>query len=212
MQVKILFVSDTMVPQLENAVNLRRRFTDIELIVSCGDLNAAYLEYITSVLGVPLFYVRGNHDEMYTREPPGGTDLHQQVVSYGGLTFAGLEGCIRYNDGKIQYSELEMARMVIGMWPGMLFNRWRRGYGVDVLVTHSPAKGIHDLEDRPHRGFRSLLWFMSWYRPRYMMHGHVHTIDNRVKTRTDYLDTHIVNINPYTVIDIPSTEKIKPDR
>jgi predicted phosphodiesterase len=204
--VKILFVSDTIVPQLENAVNLRRRYTDIELIVSCGDLNAAYLEYITSVLGVPLLYVRGNHDEMYTREPPGGTDLHKQVTSYGGLTFAGLEGCIRYNDGKIQYSEFEMARMVIGMWPGMLFNRFRRGYGVDVLVAHSPAKGIHDLDDRPHRGFRSLLWFMRWYRPRYMVHGHVHTIDNRVKTRTDYLDTHIVNINPYTVIDIPLAE------
>lgn len=204
---KILFVSDTIVPQLENAVNLRRRYTDIELIVSCGDLNAAYLEYITSVLGVPLFYVRGNHDEMYTRDPPGGTDLHKQVINYGGLTFAGLEGCIRYNDGAIQYSELEMARMVVGMWPGMLLNRFRRGYGVDVLVTHSPAKGIHDLEDRPHRGFRSLLWFMSWYRPRYMMHGHVHTIDNRVKTRTDYLKTHIVNINPYTVMDILPAEK-----
>lgn len=199
---KILFVSDTIVPQLENAVNLRRRYADIELIVSCGDLSAAYLEYITSILSVPLFYVRGNHDEMYSESPPGGTDLHQRVVEYGGLTFAGLEGSIRYNEGKIQYNELEMAQMVIGMWPRMMFSRARRGFGVDVLVTHSPAKGIHDGEDRPHWGFRSLLWFMAWYRPRYMVHGHVHSIDNRVKTRTDFLKTHIININPYTVLDI----------
>jgi uncharacterized protein len=200
--VKILFVSDTIVPQLENAVNLRRRYADIQLIVSCGDLSAAYLEYITSVLSVPLLYVRGNHDEMYTREPPGGTDLHRQIHLFEGLSFAGLEGCIRYNDGKIQYSELDMARMVIGFGPRLLLRRITRGFGVDVLVTHSPAKGIHDGEDRPHRGFRSLLWFLRWYRPRYMVHGHVHTIDNRVATRTDYQHTHIVNINPYTVMDI----------
>lgn len=202
MKVKILFVSDTIVPQLENAVNLRRRYADISLVVSCGDLSAAYLEYITSVLSVPLFYVRGNHDEMYSQEPPGGTDLHQQIVEFGGLTFAGLEGSIRYNEGTIQYAELEMARMVVGMWPRLLFSRWRRGIGVDVLVAHSPPKGIHDGEDRPHHGFRSLLWFMKWYRPRYLVHGHVHSIDNRVKTRTDYLNTHVVNINPYTVLDI----------
>jgi uncharacterized protein len=201
--VKILFVSDTIVPQLENAVNLRRRFADIRMIVSCGDLSAAYLEYITSVLGVPLYYVRGNHDEMYTQEPPGGTDLHLEVHSYDGLTFAGLEGCMRYNEGTIQYSELDMARMVIGFGPRLLLRRMTRGYGVDVLVTHSPAKGIHDGDDRPHRGFRSLLWFLRWYRPRFMVHGHVHTIDNRVATRTDYQYTHVVNINPYTVMDIP---------
>lgn len=199
---KILCVSDTVVPQLENAVNLRRRYADIDLIISCGDLSAAYLEYITSVLSVPLFYVRGNHDENYVHEPPGGTDLHLQVVSYGGLTFAGLEGSIRYNDGLIQYDDFQMGRMVMGMWPRMLWGRWRRGHGVDVLVTHSPPKGIHDAEDRPHHGFRSLLWFMKWYRPRYMVHGHVHKIDNRMKTRSDYLNTHIININPYTVLEI----------
>lgn len=199
---KILFVSDTVVPQLENAVNLRRRYADIQLVVSCGDLSAAYLEYITSVLSVPMLYVRGNHDERYIVEPPGGTDLHRQVHRYEGLTFAGLEGCIRYNDGKIQYSEFDMARMVIGFGPRLLLRRMTRGFGVDVLVTHSPAKNIHDGEDRPHRGFRSLLWFMRWYRPRYMVHGHVHTIDNRVATRTDYLHTHVANINPYTVMDI----------
>jgi Icc-related predicted phosphoesterase len=202
-KVKILCVSDTVVSQMENAANLRRRYADVELIISCGDLSAAYLEFITSVLGVPLFYVRGNHDQMYADTPPGGTDLHRQVVRYGGLTFAGLEGCIRYNQSTIQYSEAEMAGMVLRYAPRMLYARWRRGgSGVDVLVTHSPAKDIHDADDRPHRGFRSLRWFIDWYRPRYMVHGHVHTYDRRVTTETTRGGTEIININPYTVLDI----------
>lgn len=199
---KILCVSDTIQAQLENAANLRRRYADIEVIVSCGDLPAAYLEYITSVLSVPMVYVRGNHDEMYVQEPPGGIDLHQQIITIGGLTFAGLEGSIRYNEGKIQYTELEMMQKVFGYAPRLLFNRARHGFGVDILVTHSPAKHIHDADDRPHRGFRSLRWFMQWYRPRYMVHGHVHTYDRRVQTRTTFHDTQIYNINPYTVLEI----------
>ncbi len=205
---KILFVSDTIVAQLENAANLRRRYADIELVVSCGDISAAYLEFITSVLSVPLFYVRGNHDEMYDQEPPGGVDLHRRVVEFGGLTFAGIEGSIRYNQGKIQYDDWQVASMVIQFAPALLLRRLRRGYGVDVLVTHSPPRGIHDLEDRPHRGMRGLLWFMRWYRPRYMVHGHVHKYDNRMKTHTDFLHTHIVNINPYTVLDIAPAARI----
>lgn len=199
---KLLCVSDTIQAQLENAANLRRRYADIDVVVSCGDLPAAYLEYITSVLNVPLVYVRGNHDEMYVEDPPGGIDLHQQVVNIGGLTFAGLEGSIRYNEGKIQYSEFDMAQMVMGYAPRMLFNRMRKGVGVDILVTHSPAKDIHDAQDRPHRGLRSLRWFMRWYRPRYMLHGHVHTYDRRETTQTQFYATQIYNINPYTVIEI----------
>jgi Icc-related predicted phosphoesterase len=84
----------------------------------------------------------------------------------------------------------------------LTLRRWTRGCGVDVLVTHSPARGIHDKEDVAHRGFRGLRRFMSWYRPRYMLHGHVHTWDRRDTVRTQYKDTCVMNINPCTVIDI----------
>jgi Icc-related predicted phosphoesterase len=200
--VKILCVSDTVVQQLENAAHLRRRYHDIELIISCGDMPAYYLEFITSVLNVPLFYVRGNHDEQYKERPPGGEDLHQRVVEYHGLTFAGLEGSMRYNNGPIQYGETDMLRMVVGMGPRLSLRRLRQGRGVDVLVTHSPPRGIHDLDDLPHTGFNALLRFMDWYRPRYLLHGHVHTWDRRVTVETQYQDTCVLNINPTTVLDI----------
>ncbi|MCU0496115.1 MAG: metallophosphoesterase [Anaerolineae bacterium] len=189
-------------PQLESAANLRRRYHDVELVLSCGDLSAAYLEFIVSVLNVPLFYVRGNHDEGYSQSPPGGEDLHQRVIKYNGLTFSGLEGSIRYNQGTIQYTEYQMNMMVIGMSGQLWYQRMTRGHGVDVFVTHSPARGIHDQEDLPHQGFSAFLKFMQWYRPRYMLHGHVHTYDRRKTTRSEYHDTCILNINPVTVLEI----------
>jgi Icc-related predicted phosphoesterase len=205
--VKILCVSDTVVPQLESAANLRRRYNDIDLIISCGDLPPVYLEFITSVLNVPLYYVRGNHDEIYDERPPGGDNLHGRVLTYKGLTFAGLEGSMRYNKGKIQYTESQMMQMVLKMGLRVGYDRFRNGHGVDVLVTHSPPFGIHDAEDLPHTGFKSLLKFMEWYKPRYMIHGHVHTYDRRKATRTKYGDTCIMNINPYTVLQVESSSE-----
>ena len=90
--VKILCVSDTEMPQLHNAANLRRQYNDVDMIMSCGDMPPNYLDFISSIIGAPLFYVRGNHDEIYDEEPPGGIDLHGQIVEYHGLTMAGLEG------------------------------------------------------------------------------------------------------------------------
>jgi uncharacterized protein len=200
--VKILCVSDTVMPQLESAANLRRRYSDIELVISCGDMPPFYLEFIVSVLNVPLFYVRGNHDESYTDNPPGGEDLHRRVVHYNGLTFAGLEGSMQYNDGRIQYTEFQMASMVIKMAPSIYMRRMLLKHDIDVFVTHSPPRGIHDMPDIPHTGFKAMLRFLNWYRPRYMLHGHVHTYDRRQITRTQYQDTCIMNINPITVLEI----------
>lgn len=203
---KLLCVSDTVMPQLESASNLRRRYSDVELIVSCGDMPATYLDYISSILGKPLLYVRGNHDEMYTTEPPGGIDLHNNLFEYKGVTFIGLEGSIQYNGGPIQYTQHEMRMKVLQLAPRLRYNRWRRGYGVDVFVTHSPPKGIHDAEDLPHQGFEAFIDFLTWYRPRYMIHGHVHTWDRRKVVDTQYKHTRILNINPYYVLTVEPVE------
>lgn len=205
--VKILFISDTEMPQLENAANLRRRYNDVDVIVSCGDMSISYLDFITTILGKPLLYVRGNHDEMYEERPPGGVNLHRNFVEFRGLTFVGLEGCIRYNKGTIQYTQGEMHKMVVGLAPRLRLRRMRKGHGVDIFVAHSPARGIHDIEDDyPHRGFDAFLNFMDWYRPRYMVHGHVHTWDRRNATETQYKDTMVMNINPYIIMDIDPQE------
>lgn len=190
-------------PQLENAANLRRRYSDVDLIISCGDMPSHYLDFISTILGKPMLYVRGNHDERYGERPPGGIDLHNQVFNYRGLSFAGLEGCIRYNRGSIQYSQREMFQQVVGYAPRMAWHRLRRQRPVDFFIAHSPPRGIHDIEDDfPHRGFNAFLNYMNWYKPRYLLHGHVHTWDRRKAVRTTYNSTTVININPYTILDV----------
>jgi Icc-related predicted phosphoesterase len=195
-------VSDTVVQQLENAAHLRRRYNDVDLIVSCGDMPATYLEFITSVLNVPLYYVRGNHDESYKERPPGGEDLHRRLRTYNGISYFGIEGSIRYNNGDVQYTQAEMSNMVLKAWFPLLLRRISHKRGVDIFVTHAPAYGIHDQDDLPHKGIKAFLRFMRWYRPRYMLHGHVHTYDRRTQTETAYIDTCIMNINPVTLLEI----------
>lgn len=199
---RILALSDIELPQMQNVPYLRRSYADVDIVVSCGDLPVSYIEFVTSVLNVPLFYVRGNHDEAYDYQPPGGDSLHRRTIVYQGVSFAGLEGCKRYNQGLIQYSEFEMYWNVLGMAPGMLMRRARQGYGVDVMVTHAPPLGIHDRSDRPHQGFRALLLLMRWYRPRYLIHGHVDVLDRRETTQTQYRDTQVININPLKALTI----------
>ncbi len=199
--VKLLCVSDTVMPQMESAANLRRRYSDVDCIISCGDLPPVYLEFMVSVLNIPLYYVRGNHDEVYESKPPGGDNLHKHLTTFKGLNLAGLEGSMKYNDGLIQYNEMEMHGMVVGMGPQILLNR-ALGKRIDLFITHSPPRGIHDAEDLPHTGFKALLRFLEWYKPRYMLHGHVHTYDRRKETRTQYQDTCIINVNPVTVLEI----------
>ena len=42
-----------------------------DLILACGDLKPAYLEFLVTMAGCPLYYVHGNHDESFPREPEG---------------------------------------------------------------------------------------------------------------------------------------------
>jgi calcineurin-like phosphoesterase family protein len=199
---KILAVSDNVLTQMEDSSYLRRTYSDVEMLVSCGDLPAPYLEFITSTLNTPLLFVRGNHDTNYAPEHPGGEDLHQRLVQLGGLTFAGLEGSPRYNREPVQYSESQMFFMVLSMAPRMLLRRWRKGHGVDVMVTHAPPRGIHDLSDRAHRGFTSMRMLIQLYRPRYLLHGHVDTWDRRRPTTTNFAGTEVININPLKVLTL----------
>jgi hypothetical protein len=54
------------------------------------------------------------------------------------------------------------------------WNEQRYGRGVDVVVTHAAPLGIHDGEDLCHHGFEAFVGLMRRYRPRLLVHGHVH--------------------------------------
>jgi Icc-related predicted phosphoesterase len=208
--VKILAVSDVELPQMHNAEYLSSRYADVELLVSCGDMPCHYLDFIGSVLTLPLFFVRGNHDTNYVPPDPGGDNMHLRFKTYRGYTFAGLEGSILYSrTGAVQYTETEMLVRVLRMMPRFLLRRARCGFGVDVMITHSPPRGVHDIpDDYAHRGFRSFLYLIRWARPKYLIHGHVDTWDNRRTWRTMVDGTAVININPCTVLDLSQPQHL----
>ena len=83
----------------------------------------------------------------------------------------------------------------------LLLNRLRKGRYLDILITHAPPYGIHDEVDVCHLGFQALLTFMKRFRPRYLLHGHVHRYGNEA-WRTQYLDTEVINVFPSCVIEL----------
>ena len=50
----------------------------------------------------------------------------------------------------------------------------RRAGGVDIVVAHAPARGLGDADDYAHMGFEAFLPLLDRYKPRYLIHGHVH--------------------------------------
>lgn len=49
-----------------------------------------------------------------------------------------------------------------------------RAGGVDIVVTHAPAEGYGEGSDCAHRGFACFTRLMDRWRPRCLVHGHVH--------------------------------------
>jgi Icc-related predicted phosphoesterase len=206
---KVLTVSDEVVPTIYHA-SARQRFHDVDLVLGCGDLPHSYLDYIVSVLDVPCFYVPGNHDgePEYTDygktlfKPPGGVNLDGRVVRHDGLVLAGLGGSIWYNGGKHQYTQRIMTARVVALVPRILWHRRINGYGVDILITHSPPAGIHD-GTGAHAGFKALRWLIERFPPRYLIHGHIHRnyrMNPAVETCVG--STTVINTAGYRVLTI----------
>jgi Icc-related predicted phosphoesterase len=184
----------------------------VELIIGCGDLHYAYLEYLVTVLNVDLFYVPGNHDQAYNpgmqdNPAPGCINLDLGSTRVGGLLLAGFGGSIRYRpDGTNQYTQQQAFARLVRLVPRLLVNRRRFGRALDVLVTHSPPFGIHDEQDRAHQGLKAINWLMDWAEPRYVLHGHMHYQQSNIYrdvVREGRVPATVMNVYPYRVIEIP---------
>lgn len=209
---KILALSDEVVESLYN-VRVKDRFGDVDFVVGCGDLPFFYLEFIVTMLNRPVYYVHGNHDKpsqflsdgRIISRAEGCEDVETTSVRVPGpngrLLLAGLGGSIRYNPGPHQYSQAEMAQRVLQLTPTLLVNRARYGRFLDILIAHSPPRGIHDGKDPAHIGFDAFLTMMNRFRPRYLLHGHSHVYRNDIPTVTRYGHTQVINVYPYRVLE-----------
>lgn len=196
---RVLALSDEVVPYIHSP-RLRERYPLVDLVVGCGDLPASYLEYVVSVLNVPMVVVPGNHDPDRFRVP-GGIDIDGAIVRVGRLAIAGLGGSPRYKDvGRHQYSEVGMHARLLPLLPRLVLRRLRTGCGSDLLVTHAPPRGVHDAPDPAHRGFLALRRLLRLARPRLMVHGHTHLWGGSGPVETVLFGCRIVNVFPAQMI------------
>lgn len=194
---KILLVSDKEEPYIWDYFD-RERFKDIELVLSCGDLKGEYLSFLVTMINAPLFYVPGNHNAAYLKNPPEGCiSIDDSIIDYKGLRIVGLGGSYNYNNKEFQYTEEQMKKRI-----KKLAHKIRRSKGVDILVTHAPAYGLGDSNDLCHRGFQSFVDMMDKYSPGYLIHGHQHLNYRQKQPRTMcYKNTTIVNAFGYYILD-----------
>ncbi|MDR2433814.1 MAG: metallophosphoesterase [Treponema sp.] len=217
---KILCVSDQIDPLVYSAA-IKERFAGVDLVLCAGDLPLDYLDFIVSSLNKPLLFVFGNHhveemryfqgtpnlcsDEDETFRSSGATHMGSKITIEEGLIIAGLGGSMRHNRGKNQFTNFEMYCEIAKLIPRLLWNRAVHGRYVDILLTHAPPEGIHDKEDKCHQGFKAFLWFMRAFKPRYLVHGHIHLYDLSDIRTTRCGQTLVINAYGHHVIDTEST-------
>lgn len=218
---RILCVADHIDP-LVHSTRVRDRFGDVDLMISAGDLPMEYLGFLAGALNKPLLFVFGNHNldrlpifRKGTQSPTdwdgqndafrnyfGSTYVGDRVIRCRGLLVAGLGGSLRYNNGENQFTERQMMRKIVRLIPRLLLNRLFHGRFLDILLTHAPPKGVHDKDDLCHTGFAAFRWFIDRFRPRYLLHGHVHLYDRNEPRETQVNQTTVINVYDHYVLDI----------
>ena len=202
----ILFLADVENKALWDFYNPERT-KDIDLIISCGDLDPAYLEFLVTMTNVPLLYVRGNHDNKYDRKPPlGCIPIDDKIYNYHGLRILGLGGSMRYKPGKDMYTEEEMVKRIRKLTPHITLCG-----GFDLLVTHAPAKGWGDLDDLPHRGFDCFNDLLIKWKPSYMAFGHVHK-EYGDFTRENIHESGTKLLNAWQSVEVEMTDEMHPPK
>ena len=196
-KVKVLLVSDVEDSYIWDHFDYER-FKEIEIVISCGDLKADYLEYLADMIKAPVFYVNGNHDTSYLEKPPAGCiAIDDKIIVYKNIRILGLGGSIDYNKGPFQYSQKAMQKSVsklkLCLW---------RNKGFDILVTHAPAKGMGDGKDICHQGFDVFIELLNKYSPKYFFYGHQHLDYGKNERKMIYNTTTLINAFKYHIIEI----------
>lgn len=194
---RILCVSDTESPYFYDFYT-PGKLDGFDLILACGDLRREYLEFLLTLAHCPVVYVRGNHDDAFQKDPPGGCICAEdRIVTCGGVRILGLGGSFRYRDGLNMYTEAQMARRVLRLKPRL----WRSG-GFDILLTHAPARHVNDFDNRTHRGFQCFTDLLGQYRPKYFVHGHIHrAYGANIPQVSRFGDTTVINASGYCIFE-----------
>lgn len=202
--IRLLAVSDDVDPALDYAIN-REAIGRVDAIVGCGDLEPSYLGFLGDAFGVPVAYVRGNHDrgghwvETLVAAPHPLSSGHLAEVH--GITVAPFEWPGLRQDRATRNEPRAWLDVLQVSWSLVL--RRLRGRRSPVLVlSHAPPRGVGDCESDPyHVGFRAYRWLLERLQPPLWLHGH--TTPATVADWRDRLgDSVVVNVTGSVVVEL----------
>jgi hypothetical protein len=180
--IRILAISDEPDPSLDSAAT-RARLGPIDLIIGAGDLQPEYLSFISDAFGVPLRYVRGNHDvgSAWAHTEPALLPEPMpdaRLVDEAGLRLIGFSGSPTYSGRGLEVP-------ASGMWSKALMAWLRAARAKPVLVvSHAPPRDINDAEDLAHRGFTAFRWLTNRLQPPLWLHGHTALVRRGIDHRS----------------------------
>lgn len=142
-------------------------YNSCDVLLTTGDLSLYDLLPIEGIdAKKPSFGVYGNHDSGNYMERFGIINLHNQIYQLNGLTWGGFQGCLKYKENAITYTEDE-AKHFADTFPY-----------VDVLLLHAGPRGmLDDSTDVVHLGSEHVRRYVLEKKPRFVFLGHQYSDD-----------------------------------
>lgn len=140
---------------------------------------------LVDITNIPKFGVYGNHCSGTYMDELGISNMHLRTMQYGGLSFGGFEGCVRYKAGSAPMYAQEEAQALMQNFPY-----------VDIFLSHAPPYGIDDdPTEVTHQGFIALREYLDRLHPKLWMHGHTYPapeslVTQHGPTRVEYIFGH----------------------
>lgn len=212
--IRLLAVSDAVDPALEHAIN-REALGRLDAIVGCGDLEPTYLGFLGDAFGVPVAWVRGNHDRggRWTETAPRASRplASGRVIMLGGVTVAPFEWPGMHHERAVR-DEWRAWRDVFRAWRTLAVRRLL-GRGSPVLVlSHAPPRGVGDhAANRYHLGYAAYRWLLERLHPPLWLHGHTDPA-SIAEWRTSLGPSVVANVTGSVVVELmpPAVPSLPP--
>lgn len=156
-----------------------------DMVLFLGDIPWQEVKRIDEYYSCPKFGVLGNHDVFDTYNGTNVEHVHAKTIVYKGLTLAGLDGCIRYNEKNTPQFTEDEANQLVSPLPK-----------ADLFLSHSNPKWF-SVDRASHSGFQCLTSYILQMKPLYLLHGHLH---QPYEINIDA--TTVVSVYPHLVFDL----------